>query len=278
MSDQKNRSFEVLLIFFQKDEALKSIHMIGPSALGAQLEGSKAYAKKFMEDMGIPTATYQSFTLEKLEDGLRYIAAQIPPIVLKADGLAAGKGVLICDDIPTAQNELKAMLEGKFGAASEQVVIESFLDGIEFSVFALTDGMSYQLLPIAKDYKRIGEGDTGLNTGGMGAISPVSFVDETLMRKVTSRIIEPTIKGLQKRQINYKGFLFFGLINVDGDPFVIEYNCRLGDPETEVVVPRIQNDLLEVFIQLSKGELKDASINFDSRTATHYYACFWWIS
>ena len=254
--------------YFLAHPTLSSIPVIGPSQEGAQLEGSKAYAKEFMMEQNIPTAAYREFTPETLEEGLAYIAQQKPPIVLKADGLAAGKGVLILDNIPEAQQEFKAMLDGKFGAASDKVVIEAFLDGIEFSVFVLTDGKEYKVLPIAKDYKRIGEGDTGLNTGGMGAVSPVPFVDELLMKKVEDRIIRPTIKGLQNRNIRYQGFIFLGLIRVDNDPYVIEYNCRMGDPETEVVLPRLKTDLLELFKALSNGKLGDIDIEIDDQTAT----------
>ena len=254
--------------YFASDTDLSKIAVIGPSKEGAQLEGSKAYAKRFMARHQIPTAAYQEFTQDTLEAGLAFIEQQSPPIVLKADGLAAGKGVLILSDHTTAKTELHAMLEGKFGAASEQVVIEQFLDGIEFSVFVLTDGESYQLLPIAKDYKRIGEGDTGLNTGGMGAVSPVPFVDEALLQKVEERIIQPTIRGLKAEQINYRGFIFFGLIKVGNDPYVIEYNCRMGDPETEVVIPRLKNDLVALFKATAEQELKGIEIEIDQRAAT----------
>ena len=254
--------------FFSADAALKGIPVIGPSQEGARLEGSKAFAKEFMMEMQIPTAAYREFTAQTLEDGVAYIATQTPPIVLKADGLAAGKGVVILPDIAAAQQELTEMLEGKFGNASSKVVIEQFLSGIEFSVFVLTDGESYQILPVAKDYKRIGEGDTGLNTGGMGAISPVPFVDEVMMQKVESRIVIPTIEGLKKRKIQYKGFVFIGLISVDNEPYVIEYNCRLGDPETEVVLPRLQNDLVSLFASLHEGTLAQQKIDISPDYAT----------
>jgi phosphoribosylamine--glycine ligase len=238
----------------------KDLVVIGPSAAGAALEGSKAFAKSFMKEMGIPTAAYRSFEQMELEDALAFIAEQNPPYVIKADGLAAGKGVVICQESEEAMQCVKDMLGGQFGEASCRVVIESFLNGIEFSVFVLTDGKSWKLLPVAKDYKKVGEGDTGLNTGGMGAVSPVPFVDHLLMTKVIDRIIKPTISGLQKREIDYKGIIFFGLINVGGDPFVIEYNCRLGDPETEVILPRVESDLLQAFIALGNGKLNEIEI------------------
>ncbi len=253
--------------FFKKDTALQYIPLIGPSAKGAQLEGSKAFSKAFMAKRNIPTAGYQEFTQATLQEGLAYIEQQTPPIVLKADGLAAGKGVLILNDIAEAKMEFTAMLDGKFGAASEKVVIEDFLDGIEFSVFVLTDGKDYKVLPIAKDYKRIGEGDTGLNTGGMGAISPVPFVDKSLMQKVTERIIIPTVEGIAADELDYKGFVFIGLIRVGKDPYVIEYNCRMGDPETEVVLPRLENDLMELFIALSEGSLNEIDIKIAEKAA-----------
>ena len=253
--------------YFQETEELKHVRLIGPSKKGAQLEGSKAFAKQFMEERDIPTAAYGEFTTETLEEGLEYIANQQPPIVLKADGLAAGKGVVILDSIQEAQKELRAMLDGKFGEASAKVVVEEFLEGIEFSVFVITDGKSYKLLPMAKDYKRIGEGDTGLNTGGMGAVSPVPFVEEKLLRKVENWIISPTITGLQEIDATYKGFIFFGLINVDGNPFVIEYNCRMGDPETEVVFPRLENDLVELMASLYDGSLASHEININADAA-----------
>ena len=254
--------------FFQQDVDLKNIAIIGPSQEGAKLEGSKAYGKVFMAENNIPTAGYQEFTAETVEDGVEYIATQTPPIVLKADGLAAGKGVLILDNIAEAQTELRSMLGGKFGDASSKVVIEQFLDGIEFSVFVLTDGKDYKILPVAKDYKRIGEGDTGLNTGGMGAVSPPPFVDAEMMMKVEERIVKPTITGLQNRNISYHGFVFLGLIRVNNEPYVIEYNCRMGDPETEVVLPRLKNDLVELFWATGTDNLVSQTIEIDERAAT----------
>ena len=253
--------------YFSKDDALKNIPIIGPTASGAQLEGSKAFAKAFMGRHSIPTASYKSFNQEQLNEALSYIDQHALPVVLKADGLAAGKGVLICNTAEEAKKEIEEMLSGKFGAASSTVVIEQFLSGIEFSVFALTDGSDYVLLPEAKDYKRIGEGDTGLNTGGMGAVSPVPFADEALMAKVKSQIIEPTIKGIRDEKIKYTGFVFFGLIVVQGEPFVIEYNCRLGDPETEVIIPRLQSDLVELLLAAWEGKLSNTPVSIDSRSA-----------
>ncbi len=221
-----------------------------------------------MEEFGIPTAGWQRFDQTRLAEGLAYIRQQTPPIELKADGLAAGKGVLICQTVEEAQREFEAMLGGKFGDAGHTIVIEQFLSGREFSVFALTDGKDYVVLPVAKDYKRVGEGDTGLNTGGMGSVSPVNFVDDTLMQKVQTRIIQPTIAGIQKRGYDYKGFVFFGLIEVQGEPYVIEYNCRLGDPETQSVLPRLNNDLVELFLATSEGRLSEFTIDITPEAAT----------
>ena len=253
--------------YFSNDPELNHIQIVGPNAKAAQLEGSKAFSKVFMEKYNIPTAAYQEFNASHSAEGKAYIDQSNTPIVLKADGLAAGKGVLILEDKEEAKKELDNMLNGKFGDAGSTVVIEAFLDGIEFSVFVLTNGKDYVILPEAKDYKRIGEGDTGLNTGGMGAVSPVPFVDEKLMDKVKTRIIEPTIEGLVKDDIHYEGFIFFGLIKVGEDPMVIEYNCRMGDPETEVVIPRLKNDLVELFKAMKDNTLAKQNIEFDNRSA-----------
>ena len=254
--------------FFKNDAALNAIPVIGPSKLGAQLEGSKEFAKEFLVKNNIPTAKYESFTSETVEKGYAFLETLSPPYVLKADGLAAGKGVVILNDLQEAKDELKAMLvNAKFGSASAKVVIEEFLDGIELSCFVLTDGKSYKILPTAKDYKRIGEGDTGLNTGGMGAISPVPFADATLMQKIEERIVIPTINGLKNDTIEYKGFVFIGLIKVGDDPFVIEYNVRMGDPETEVVLPRIKSDLVALFQAVATEKLADFEFELDERTA-----------
>ncbi|MFZ5940168.1 MAG: phosphoribosylamine--glycine ligase [Bacteroidota bacterium] len=254
--------------FFHADPELRNIPVIGPEKSGARLEGSKDFAKAFMTRHGIPTARFKTFTRETLADGKKFLHELKAPYVLKADGLAAGKGVLIIDSLTEAESELEKMLGGKFGAASEKVVIEEFLKGIELSVFVLTDGKSYVILPEAKDYKRIGEGDTGLNTGGMGAVSPVSFADARFMKKVEERIVIPTIEGLKKESIPFCGFLFLGLIKVDGEPMMIEYNVRMGDPETEVVMPRIQSDFLDLLHKAGTGKLAGTSLTADPRTVT----------
>ena len=249
--------------FFANDPLTEHINLIGPSANAAQLEGSKAFSKHFMQRHKIPTASYAEFTLENYEQGLAYISAHALPIVLKADGLAAGKGVIIATTHQEALTSYKEMLQDKqFGAASDKVVIEQFLIGIEVSVFALTDGTNYQIIGHAKDYKRIGEGDTGLNTGGMGCVSPVPFMDAAFMDKVNTQIVEPTIQGIQQEGLVYKGFVFFGLMNCKGEPYVIEYNCRLGDPETEVILPRLQTDLVSLLAAADNGTLEDVNIQY----------------
>jgi phosphoribosylamine--glycine ligase len=255
--------------FFLKDKELENVSVIGPEKAAAELEGSKEFAKEFMFRHNIPTAAYQSFNASNVEDGYAFLETLKPPYVLKADGLAAGKGVLILNDLEEAKTELKNMLvDAKFGDASSKVVIEEFLDGIELSCFVLTDGKNYKILPTAKDYKRIGEGDTGLNTGGMGAISPVPFTTPEFLTKIEERIIKPTISGLQKDNLPYKGFVFIGLIKVGDDPKVIEYNVRMGDPETEVVLPRLKNDLVKIFKAIANQTLDEIDIEIDERAAT----------
>ena len=254
--------------YFNEDNNLKDVSVIGPEAAAAQLEGSKEFAKEFLFRHNIPTAAYKSFNADTVDEGYAFLETLSPPYVLKADGLAAGKGVVILDNINEAKEEPKQMLvESKFGLASKKVVIEEFLDGIEMSCFVLTDGVNYKILPTAKDYKRIGEGDKGLNTGGMGAISPVPFVDEKLMQKIESKIVKPTVEGLKKDNLPYKGFIFIGLIKVGEEPLVIEYNVRMGDPETEVVIPRLKNDIVALFKSVSNQTLDEVELEIDSRTA-----------
>ncbi len=254
--------------FFLNDKDLKKVSVIGPQKAAAKLEGSKEFAKKFLIKHNIPTAAYESFKPNQIIDGYKFLESLSPPYVLKADGLASGKGVLIIDNLDKAKKELKSMLlDSKFGLASKKVVIEEFLDGIELSCFVLTDGKDYKVLPTAKDYKRIGEGDTGLNTGGMGAISPVPFIDESLLSKIETRIIKPTVEGLKTDRLPYKGFIFIGLIVVNNEPMVIEYNVRMGDPETEAVLPRLETDLMEIFISIRDQNLKHVNLKINPKSA-----------
>ena len=258
-----------LVDFFLKDNEVKKIPVIGPQAEAAQLEGSKEFSKKFMRRNNVPTAGYDSFTKDNLEEGYLFLETQKPPFVLKADGLAAGKGVVILDDLKDAKAELKAMLaDAKFGEASRKVVIEEFMHGIELSVFVITDGKDYVILPEAKDYKRIGEGDTGLNTGGMGAISPVPFADKAFMQRVEKEVVIPTIAGFKKEKLPYKGFVFIGLMNENGTPRVVEYNVRMGDPETEVVLPRLKSDFLEIMQAVGNETLGEINVEFEDKTAS----------
>jgi phosphoribosylamine--glycine ligase len=253
--------------FFKADADLSGVRFIGPSAEAAQLEGSKAYGKEFMAEFNIPTAGYRRFTKETLSAGLGYLSDCATPIVLKADGLAAGKGVVILNDCGEAKDELTAMLDGKFGAAGDEVVVEDFLDGIEFSVFVLTDGKDYQVLPVAKDYKRIGVGDTGPNTGGMGSVSHPPFVDAEMMAKVEEQVIKPTMEGIQARNLDYKGFIFIGLISVENEPFVIEYNCRMGDPETQSVMARLNSDMMQLCLDMADEKLSTSTVEIETRQA-----------
>ncbi|MFI3330483.1 MAG: phosphoribosylamine--glycine ligase [Rikenellaceae bacterium] len=253
--------------FFKEDDELHNIPIVGPSALGAKLEGSKEFAKEFMLKHGVPTAAYISVNKDNIEEGFKFLDEQTAPYVLKADGLAAGKGVLILDSLSEAKAELESMLDGKFGAASATVVIEQCLKGIECSVFVATDGENFAILPEAKDYKRIGDGDTGLNTGGMGAVSPVPFADEAFMAKVREKVVKPTVAGFAKDEIDYKGFVFIGLMNDNGEPYVIEYNVRMGDPETEVVMPRIESDVVDMFEAMVHGGLGEFELKISEQTA-----------
>lgn len=260
---------EGIVDYFRLKPEFSNVRIIGPAKYGAQLEGSKEFAKEFMMRNQVPTARFKSFTSSTLKEGNSFLESLKPPYVLKADGLAGGKGVLILNDLDEAKRELRAMLiDSKFGAASSNVVIEEYLDGIEMSVFVLTDGTNYQILPEAKDYKRIGEGDTGLNTGGMGAVSPVPFMNEELKERIKNRVVEPSVNGLNKEKIDYKGFLFIGLMIVDNEPFVIEYNVRMGDPETEVVMPRIKSDLVDHLIACADGTLNTSEVEFEQNAAT----------